>query len=152
MDGDNSRPTADTLAVMEADLAQWSPRPAETAVAILTGLVVLGLAVLADPAGRILLGVAALGLLTVGVADLLLRPRLAADRAGIQVRTLASRHRLPWSAIQRVAVDEHTRYGLTSRTLEVEAGELFLVLGKRTLGADPRDVADTLARIRYTAA
>jgi len=68
VDGDNSRPTADTLAVMETDLTQWSPRPAETAVAILTGLVVLGLAVLADPAGRILLGVAALGLLTVGAA------------------------------------------------------------------------------------
>jgi Bacterial PH domain len=137
---------------MEPDPAQWSPRPAQTAAAILAGLVVLVLAVLADPAGRLLLGVAALGLLAVGAADLLLRPRLAADRAGIQVRTLASRHRLPWSAIKRVDVDEHTRYGLTSRTLELEAGELFVVLGKRALGADPREVADTLARIRYTAA
>ena len=132
--------------------AQWSPRPIETAVAILAGLVVLALALLADPAGRLLLGVAALGLLAIGAADVALRPRLAADRSGIQVRTLASRHRLPWSAIQRVDVDEHTRYGLTSRTLELEAGELFVVLGKRTLGADPRDVADVLARIRYTAA
>ena len=137
---------------MEPDLAKWSPRPAGTAVAILAGLVVLLLALLADPAGRLLLGIAALGLLTVGVADLLLRPRLVADRTGVQVRTLASRHRLPWSAIQRVAVDEHTRYGLTSRTLELEAGELFVVLGKRALGADPRDVADTLARIRYMTA
>ena len=57
---------------------------------------------------------------------------------------------LPLSAIERIDVDEHTRYGLTSRTLELEAGELFLVLGKRTLGADPRDVADVLARLRYT--
>jgi len=138
--------------MMEPDLAQWSPRPVETAVAILAGLVVLLLALLADPGGRLLLGVAALGLLAVGVADVLLRPRLAADRAGIRVRTLVSRHHLPWSAIGRVEVDEHTRYGLTSRTLELEAGELFVVLGKRTLGADPRDVADTLARLRYTAA
>jgi hypothetical protein len=152
VDGDNSQPIPDTLVVMETDLARWSPRPAETAISILAGLVVLVFAVLADPAGRILLGVAAVGLLAVGAADLLLRPRLAADRAGIQVRTLASRHRLPWSAIQRVDVDEHTRYGLTSRTLELEAGELFVVLSKRTLGADPRDVADTLARIRFTAA
>jgi hypothetical protein len=125
--------------MMEPDLAQWSPRPVETAVAILAGLVVLLLALLADPGGRLLLGVAALGLLAVGAADVLLRPRLSADRTGIRVRTL-------------VEVDEHTRYGLTSRTLELEAGELFVVLGKRTLGADPRDVADTLARIRYTAA
>lgn len=152
MDGDNSQPSTDTLPVMEPDLARWSPRPAETALAILAGLVVLLLAVVADTAGRLLLGVAAAGLLTVGAADLLLRPRLAADRAGVQVRTLASRHRLPWSTIQRVDVDEHTRYGLTSRTLELEAGELLVVLSKRTLGADPRDVADALARIRYTAA
>jgi len=137
---------------MEPVPAHWSPRPAETAVAILAGLVVLLLAVLAEPAGRLLLGVAALGLLALGAADLVLGPRLTADRTGVQVRTLASRHRLPWSAIERVEVDEHTRYGLTSRTLELEAGELFVVLGKRTLGADPRDVADALARIRYTAA
>lgn len=130
---------------------QWSPRPVETAVAVLGGLVVLVLAVLADPAGRLLLGIAALGLLALGGADVLLRPRLAADPTGIQVRTLASRHRLPWSVVERVDVDEHTRYGLTSRTLELEAGELLVVLGKRTLGADPRDVAAQLARIRYTA-
>jgi hypothetical protein len=137
--------------VFASTSAQWSPRPAETAVAFVAGLVVLLFAVLADdPAGRILLGVAALGLFTVAVADVALRPRLAADRTGVQVRTLASRHRLPWSAVERVDVDEHTRYGLTSRTLELEAGELFVVLGKRTLGADPRDVADVLARIRYT--
>jgi len=135
---------------MEPAPAQWSPRPVETAVALLGGLGVLLLAVLADPAGRLLLGTAALGLLALGAADLVLRPRLAADRAGVQVRTLASRHRLLWSAIERVDVDEHTRYGLTSRTLELEAGELFVVLGKRALGADPRDVADALARIRYT--
>jgi PH (Pleckstrin Homology) domain-containing protein len=129
--------------------AAWSPRPIETALAFGGGLVVLALAALADPAGRLLLGVAALGLLAVAGTDLLLRPRLAADPAGLQVRTLISRHRLPWTALRRVEVDEHTRYGLTSRTLELEAGELLVVLGKRTLGADPRDVADTLARIRY---
>lgn len=151
MDGDNSQARADKLWTMERDLARWSPRPVETAVAVLVGLAVLLLAVLADPAGRLLLGVAALGLLTVAAADVLLRPRLAADRTGIRIRTLTTRHRLPWSAIGRVDVDEHTRYGLTSRTLELEAGELLVVLGKRTLGADPRDVADTLARIRFTA-
>jgi Bacterial PH domain len=137
---------------MEPGPAQWSPRPVETAVAILGGLVALLLALPADPAGRLLLAIAALGLLSLGAADLLLRPRLAADRTGVRVRTLAARHQLPWSAIQRVDVDEHTRYGLTSRTLELEAGELLVVLGKRTLGADPRDVADRLARIRYTGA
>ncbi|HEV7657002.1 MAG TPA: PH domain-containing protein [Mycobacteriales bacterium] len=131
--------------------AAWAPRPGETALALFGGLAILLLAALADPAGRLLLGVAALGLFVLAAADLLLRPRLAADPTGVQVRTLISRHRLPWSAIQRVEIDEHTRYGLTSRTLELESGELLVILGKRTLGADPRDVADTLARIRYAA-
>jgi hypothetical protein len=128
----------------------WSPRPVETALAGGAGLVLLLLAALADPAGRLLLGVAALGLLGLAAADLALRPRLAADPAGLQIRTAGGRHRLPWAAVDRVDVDEHTRYGLTSRTLELESGELLLVLGRRTLGADPRDVAGELARIRYT--
>lgn len=113
-------------------------------------VVALALAAVADPAGRVLFGLAALGLLTLVVVDLLLRPRLAADPAGIQVRTLAVRRRLPWSALERVDVDERSRYGLTARTLELDAGDTLVVLGRRALGSDPRDVADALARIRYT--
>ena len=66
------------------------------------------------------------------------------------MRTLAVRRRLPWSALQRVDVDERSRYGLVSRTLELDAGDTLVVLGRRALGDDPRDVADALARIRYT--
>jgi hypothetical protein len=130
--------------------ARWAPRPVETAAAAGGAVVALLLAALADPAGRVLLGVAGLGLLVLVAVDVLLRPRLAADAAGVQVRTLGVRRRLPWSALRRVDVDEHNRYGLTARTLELDAGETLVVLGRRTLGSDPRDVADALARIRYT--
>ncbi len=34
--------------------------------------------------------------------------------------------------------------------LELDADDKLILLGRRALGADPRDVADTLARIRYT--
>jgi hypothetical protein len=129
---------------------RWSPRPAETAAAAAGALVAAALAIVADPAGRVLFGVAAVGLLGLVVLDLLLRPRLAADADGIRVRTLAVRRRLPWSALRRVDVDEHTRYGLTARTLELDADDRLILLGRRALGADPRDVADALARIRYT--
>jgi hypothetical protein len=98
----------------------------------------------------VLFGVAAIGLLALVVVDVLLRPRLAADPGGLQVRTLAVRRRLPWSALRRVDVDERARYGLTARTLELDAGDTLVVLGRRALGEDPRDVADALARIRYT--
>lgn len=129
---------------------RWSPRPVETALAAGGALLAAVLAVVADPAGRLLFGVAAVGLLALTAADLLLRPRLAADPTGVQIRTLAVRRRLPWSALERVDVDERNRYGLTARTLELDTGGTLVVLGRRSLGADPRDVADALARIRYT--
>lgn len=131
--------------------ASWSPRTVETATAAGCGAVALALALIADPMGRVLFGVAAVGLLLLAATDLLLRPRLAADPAGLQVRTLTTRRRLPWPAVERIDVDEHARYGLTARTLELEAGGELIVLGKRALGQDPRDVADALARIRYRA-
>jgi Bacterial PH domain len=129
---------------------RWCPRPVETAAAAGGAVVALALAAVADPAGRVLFGVGAVGLLALVAVDLLLRPRLAADATGIRVRTLAVRRRLPWSALHRVDVDERSRYGLTARTLELDAGDTLIVLGRRALGSDPRDVADALARIRYT--
>ena len=105
----------------------------------------------ADPGGRLLFGVAALGLFVLAAVDLALRPRLTADRDGVQVHTLTGVRRLPWPALERVDVDERTRYGLVSRALELEAAGHLIVLSRRTLGADPRDVADALAKIRYTA-
>ncbi len=132
-------------------LASWYPRTVETAAAAASGVLALLLALVADPMGRVLFAVAGVGLLLLAAADVLLRPRLAADPAGLRVRTLTTSRRLPWSAVERVAVDEHNRYGLTARTLEVESDGELIVLGKRSLGQDPRDVADTLARIRYGA-
>ena len=129
---------------------RWCPRPVETAAAAAGAVVALLLALVADPAGQVLFGVGAVGLALLVAVDLLLRPRLAADATGVQVRTLAVRRRLPWSAVQRIDVDERARYGLVSRTLELEAGDTLVLLGRRALGDDPRDVADALARIRYT--
>jgi hypothetical protein len=132
------------------DVHSWHPRPVETAVLAGCAVLAAALALVADPAGRVLFAVAAVGLAAVVTTDLLVRPRLAAGPAGVEVRTLATRRRLPWAALERIAVDEHTRRGLTARTLELEAAGELIVLSKRTLGEDPRDVADTLAKLRYT--
>jgi hypothetical protein len=131
--------------------AEWFPRPVETGVSAVCGLLALGLALVAgDAVGLFLFGVAGFGLLVVAGADLLLRPRLAADREGVRVRTLSGSRRLPWPSLERVDVDELNRFGLASRALELEAAGQLIVLSRRTLGTDPREVADTLARIRYT--
>jgi hypothetical protein len=128
---------------------QWTPRPAETGAAAAAAAVAIGLAVTADAAGRVLFTVLALWLAGLVGTDLLLRPRLRADAGGLQVRTLAVRTQLPWAAVQRVQVDERSRYGLTARALEIDAGELLVVIGRRSLGTDPRDVASALDAIRY---
>jgi hypothetical protein len=127
---------------------QWAPRTSDTVAATAMSLFALALAVEADTAGRLLLGVLAVCLAGVVVTDLLLRPRLRADARGLEVRTLSVRRGLPWSAVERTAVDERTRYGLRSRALEIDAGDVLVVLGRRSLGADPRDVATALAEIR----
>lgn len=127
---------------------EWGPRPAETALAAGLAAVLAVLAAAADPAGRVLFGVGAVWLAAVAVLDLVLRPRLRVDVDGVTVRTLSGRRRLRWAAVQRVRVDERSRHGLTGRALEVDADETVVVLGRRALGADPRDVAATVARFR----
>ena len=126
----------------------WSPRATETSLAAMGALLAVAFALGVDAAGRLLLSLAALGLLALVATDLALRPRLHADRSGVAVRTLGGRRFLPWSAVRRVRVDERTRIGLRTRTLEVDGGDILVVMSRRTLGADPYEVAETLYRLR----
>jgi hypothetical protein len=126
----------------------WTPRPAETWGAAFAAVLAAGIAASLDPAGELLLGLAAALLAGIAGTDLLLRPRLRADANGIEVRTLAFRRALPWAEVSRVKVDEHSRFGRTARILEVDAGDTLVLLSRRALGTDPRDVADALAAIR----
>src|SRR4051794_38945337 len=57
---------------------QWSPRPAETVALTAIGLGLALAVLLVDPAGRILLGAAALLVFALAARDALLRPRLSA--------------------------------------------------------------------------
>jgi Bacterial PH domain len=127
---------------------QWAPRTGETVGAALGAVVAAALAVSADAAGRLLFAIAALCLAGLTAADIVLRPRLRADPSTLEIRTFGLRRRLAWSAVERVRVDEHSRYGLRSRTLEVDTRDGLVLLGRRSLGADPREVAEALRQIR----
>lgn len=126
----------------------WSVRRAETALAAAGGLALLGMVWLVDTPGRLLGTVAGLGLLALAGSDLLWRPRLAVDDTGIAVTTPGRRARLPWAEVTDLRVDQRRHFGLTSRTLEIDLGDDLIVLGRRSLGADPRDVAAALAAHR----
>ena len=103
-------------------------------------------AVPADPVGRVLVGGAALLLLGVAARDAVLRPRVRAAADGVTVRALSGRTTIPWPAV-RVRVRAQRRWGLRSRTLELEDrtdDAVLVVLGRRELGADPDTVAEAL--------
>jgi len=101
-----------------------------------------------DAAGRVLVGVAAGLLAGYAVTDVAFWPRLIATGSGLQIRTPTTRTTLPWSDVADVRVDERSHLGLLSRTLEIDAGPLLVVFSRRTLGADPREVADLLDAFR----
>lgn len=114
----------------------------------MVGLALCAAGLATDAMGRFLALVAGLGLLAVAAGDLLRRPRLRADDAGVTARTLTGRIDLPWSQVEAVRVDQRRGVAVRSTLLEIDAGETLVMLSRRALGADPRDVADALAELR----
>jgi hypothetical protein len=133
---------------------EWSPRPAGTVARLVAAAVLAGAAVLLvrDPPGRLLVGLAALGLLVAAGHDVLVRPRLAARPEGVVARTWTGSRRLPWPAL-RVRVRATRRLGLVVRTLELDAegpadDGTLVVLGRRDVGRPVDDVARQLRALR----
>jgi hypothetical protein len=130
---------------------QWSPKPARTVVVGVGALVlaVVAVAFVADWPGRILLGIAALGLALDAVHDLVARPRLSAGPDGVVVRTWAGARRWGWEGL-RARVRTTRRLGLLTRTLEIDVDPgvdedgMLVVLGRRDVGAPLEEVARQL--------
>lgn len=141
-----------------APAREWSASPlvvalawvaAAAAVAWCTALGLGG----SDPAGRVLIGVAAAGLALAALFGTRARPRLRADADGLTVRGLAGRSHHPWPLVRDVRVLRMRRFGITSALLEVDTltldgDERLLVLGRLELGADPEDVAAAVLAAR----
>jgi hypothetical protein len=104
--------------------------------------------VTADLAGRVLAGTAAVVLAGYLVSDLLFRPRLRVDAAGIVINSPLVRARLPWPAVEDVRADTRLRLGLRSTTLEIDAGATLAVLSRRAIGADPAAAAELIRAFR----
>lgn len=132
-----------------APTCRFGPDRRLTAVCAVLAVVSAAIVALsADAAGRILAGIAAVLLAGYVVTDLAFWPRLIASSNGLTIRTPSTRTTLPWADVDDVRVDERTHLGLMSRTLEIDAGSLLVVFSRRTLGDDPRTVADLLEAFR----
>lgn len=118
-------------------------------------LVVAGLLLAdGDPVRPVLAALVGAVLVTWAVRDLVAPVRLAVDPDGVTVvRGFAARRHLPWAAVERVAVDNRRRFGVSTGTLEVDTGDQLHLFGRYDLGADPVEVAEQLraAAARATA-
>ncbi|MCG5469401.1 PH domain-containing protein [Micromonospora sp. LAH09] len=133
---------------------QWRV-PSSLPAAKLAGAVLLvALGLLFADGDPVRLVVAVLAAVTVAgwaVRDLVVPVRLAVDPAGLTViHGFAGRRLLPWSAVEAITVDRRPRLGLTSETLEIDAGNSLHLFGRYDLGATPEEVAAALRAARPT--
>jgi hypothetical protein len=132
----------------------WRVSPPLTWAKVVATLAFVGVAVVYH-SNRMNLIVTLAGALLLGcyaARDLLAPVRLRADTEGVTVITgFRGRRHLPWHSIERVRVDEHSRLGLRSEMLEIDAGESLYLLSTYDLNAPVADVAETLTTFRPTA-
>jgi hypothetical protein len=129
----------------------WRVRRELAVFKILGGLACAGLAVYwwfeGDVRGVILAVPAAVLIGAMGLRDLLVPVRLAADESGITVvHGFAGRRHVPWEAIWDIKVDVRRRWGLRSEMLEIDTGDHLHIFSPHELGASPTEVAAALRR------
>jgi Bacterial PH domain len=131
--------------VTQPQSVQFGPDRRLAGAAAVGALVFLGLTLLSgDPEQRILAGLAALALAVNAGVDLYFWPRLRVDAQAITLRTPTVRAKLAWTRQPIVRVDEHSRLGLSSHTLEIDVDELLVVLSRHALGTDPLEVQSVI--------
>lgn len=137
----------------EPRIAWTTPTPALIAVTV-GGVVLAGAAVFAkDGPSRLLIGLAALGLLALAGLGFRQRPRLAVipgSSPRLVVRSLVGPTEYTPAQILRVRIARYRRLGRRMPMLEIDVThhgeERLLIFGRWDLGAHPEDVYDTLTR------
>ncbi|MGI8817358.1 MAG: PH domain-containing protein [Pseudonocardia sp.] len=166
----------------DASVRRWSTPPVVLAITWsgAAGALVWCLLGPDDTAGRLLIGVTAAALAAAAAYGTRARPRLAADRRGIQVGGLRGSHQYPWSSVHSHLVVHTRRFGRDVATLEIETAESdtgetstretntretntsgppgggnterLHVFSRLELGADPAEVAEHLDALRSRSA
>ena len=104
----------------------------------------------ADPPGRILSAVAALGLLLFAAGSWRARPRLAITGDGLVYRGWLRTVTLRREDIELIRITEFRRLGRKVRLLEIDTVESqLIVLSRWDLGGEPLQVLDALTDAGY---
>jgi len=98
-----------------------------------------------DVPGRILIGIAAVGLLVFAALSWRARPKLAIDGDALIYRGWLTTRRLTRPDISLIRITEFRRIGRTVRLLEIDTtDDRLLVLSRWDVGTDPLRVLDAL--------
>jgi len=131
---------------------QWEPSTTGIAGCGAAGVLVAiaSVTVVTDAPGRILTGIAAVGLVLFAGATWRARPKLAITADGLLLRGWFRTQVLRPDDIKIIRITEFRRYGRKVRLLEVETADGGLVLFSRwDLGTDPLEVLDALTAAGY---
>ena len=99
-------------------------------------------------AGRLLLGVAALGCATEGLRCALIRPVVSADDDGLRVVPGVRRIAVHWGDVESIGARVDRRRGATASSLQVDVGETVHVVPAYRLGAPVAEVVSALEAAR----
>ena len=130
----------------------WGPRPAAIAAVAVAGLAMAAAfaALASDPPGRILSGIAAVGLLVFAAGSWRAQPKLALSGDGLVYRGWITSRRLERADVDTLRTTEFRRLGRKVRLLEIDAIDgTLLVLSRWDLGTDPASVFEALVAAGY---
>jgi hypothetical protein len=131
---------------------EWSPPTLGIAACGIFGLILATGAVtlITDAPGRILVGIAAVGLLVFASLSWRARPKLAISDDGLVIRGWARSNILGRADIKIIRITEFRRLARKVRLLEIDtADDRLLVFTRWDLGTDPLNVLDALTDAGY---
>ena len=131
---------------------EWGPNPVAIAACGLGGVLmaIAAVTLVTDAPGRILVWVAAVGLLVFAGFSYRARPKLAITVEGLVVRGWWRTRVLPKSAIELIRITEFRRLARKVRLLEMDTVDGRLTVFSRwDLGTDPIEVLDALTEAGY---
>ncbi|WP_458318276.1 PH domain-containing protein [Mycolicibacterium brisbanense] len=131
---------------------QWSPSTLGIAACGIAGLTLAAAAVtlITDSPGRVLAGIAGVGLLTFASFSWRARPKLAITGEGLAIGGWWRTRILRRNEIRSIRITEFRRIGRKVRLLEVDTVDDRLVVFTRwDLGTDPLNVLDALKTAGY---
>jgi hypothetical protein len=113
-------------------------------------LAILSVTLATDPPGRVLAGIAGLGLIVFAGVSWHARPKLAITTDGLMVRGWRRAQLLRRADVKTIRITEFRRIGRKVRLLEIETtDDQLLVLSRWELGVEPLDVLDVLTAAGY---